>query len=113
MNSCIIGLIEDWQLHSLKAGHEAAETYGLSRLQQWDKIGGEKGNNCGSVVQSLLTRLEAETGARDLASSPHLSSLRGEHLLSSFDFLCHRLWSPLPHFLQIIFSCSSVPPSHA
>ena len=97
MSECVTALIEEWQFSE---SQELDETRGLARLRQRrSSLPGGQEDSGEAVVRALLARFEGD--------SPHLD---GEQLLYSFTFLCHRLWSPLPHFLDFLLSTSSTHP---
>nr|CDS22711.1 ectopic p granules protein [Echinococcus granulosus] len=111
MTNCLIGLVEEWQISrgGVAGGDSADANRGLARLQS----GGDEGTSsrgdrsatdiAQSAVCALLTHLHDQTGDTDSPHSPAVW-LMGEHLLTAFVFLCQRLWSPLPNFVDSLLA---------
>lgn len=111
MINCLIGLVEEWQIQRRGEvkGDDADVTRGLARLQsRVDERTTSKGdrsvtNIAHAAVSALLTHLHDQTMDTDSSVSPSVC-LSGENLLTAFAFLCQRLWSPLPNFVDSLLS---------
>ncbi|KAL5963248.1 hypothetical protein TSMEX_009058 [Taenia solium] len=112
MTNCLIGLVEEWQIQRRDKvkGDYADATHGLARLQSridermTSKVGCSATNIAHAAVCALMTHLHDQTMKTD--DSPYSSPvcLISENLPTAFAFLCQRIWSPLPNFVDSLLS---------
>ncbi|KAL5112166.1 hypothetical protein TcWFU_005514 [Taenia crassiceps] len=111
MANCLIELVEEWQIQrrGRVKDEDADATHGLARLHsRMSELTTNTGdhsttNIAHAAVCALMTYLHDQTMNAGSLQTPPVRLL-GENLLTAFAFLCERLWSPLPNFVDFLLA---------